>query len=511
MKLDGRSIEALLKLKFRQVEYLGPTRALKVGYPLGYDGSAATAGHLIVMPPDCAASEFGDIGDSIALVTSKQITEEAHGAGYAAVGVYDNVPFETLRNDVQTLWHMFELWDCDLRAAIDTYAGFTVLLDSMVETMGCSCSLVDADYHTVLVSGPTARLRELRHPYGNRDGQELLREDTVDLLMASSEYRRLRTVRSVFAVPGAEHLFMSNIFAAGRLVGALVVEYPASTETDEALRFLQTHATRAAETMFSRMGSFGAAMLKSSPFRVLLKRAIQGELDDFASIDHVLLADGHSDLAQYVLLRIDRSFTHEGIEEYGHLARRLEQDAPGSYCVIANEAAYLLVDVVAFSQATGHDFWRDAPVILRELLLKAGASRLFTTMGQLAAARFQAAAALEQGNDVNPMYWCYRFDDYALEWIVSHGVEGVPSEYVAHASVVALKYFDSTHGTELLKSLAVYMRCRYNVTAAANELFVARSTLLNRLERIDAIAHINFDNILERIYVSLSLMLFKVE
>ena len=117
----------------------------------------------------------------------------------------------------------------------------------------------------------------------------------------------------------------------------------------------------------------------------------------------------------------------------------------------------------------------------------------------------QATIALECGGERDSMNWCYRFSDYAFPWLVSRAVGDVPSEFVCHPAVTTLLRYDATHDTELLHTLSAFMRCRYNATLASQELFVARSTLLHRLARIEELTKLNLDNLSERTYLALSL------
>ena len=133
-------------------------------------------------------------------------------------------------------------------------------------------------------------------------------------------------------------------------------------------------------------------------------------------------------------------------------------------------------------------------------------SRAFDTLDHIDAARIQATAALEQGSADDPTYWFYRFDDYALAWIVVHGTGQVPFEHVAHPAVAVLARHDERHGSELVHTLRTFMRCRYNATHAVAELFVARSTLLNRLDRIVQLTSLDFQDAGDQVYLGLSLM-----
>jgi len=69
--------------------------------------------------------------------------------------------------------------------------------------------------------------------------------------------------------------------------------------------------------------------------------------------------------------------------------------------------------------------------------------------------------------------------------------------------------YDAAHESELLPTLEAFMRSRYNATLAAKELFVARSTLINRLERIVELTGIDLEDFDERVYLAITLRLIK--
>ena len=165
----------------------------------------------------------------------------------------------------------------------------------------------------------------------------------------------------------------------------------------------------------------------------------------------------------------------------------------------------MLVDVSEGTRGGGKNFSRELPLVARENLVKVGVSRAFNDMRTLDAAIAQARIALECGNVKDPTNWCYRFGDYAFTWIVAQATGGLPPEFVCHPAVTCLLRYDETHDAELLHTLSTFVGCRYNATAAAAELFVARSTLLHRLTRIEEVTGFDFENPADRAYLAFSL------
>ena len=54
-------------------------------------------------------------------------------------------------------------------------------------------------------------------------------------------------------------------------------------------------------------------------------------------------------------------------------------------------------------------------------------------------------------------------------------------------------------GTQYYKTLECYVKCRYNAAHTAKELFIHRSTFLNRLERIKELTKLDLDDFASRL------------
>ena len=77
--------------------------------------------------------------------------------------------------------------------------------------------------------------------------------------------------------------------------------------------------------------------------------------------------------------------------------------------------------------------------------------------------------------------------------------------------IQTLMNYDEENGTDLLQTLKVYMDNNQNVSHTSKNLFIARTTCLYRLERIREIAHINFDDSKENLYIRLMLQILDAQ
>jgi len=333
---------------------------------------------------------------------------------------------------------------------------------------------------------------------------DLFESEIIDLFMASHTYRKRRASHNAFTIPGSTDLLMKNIFSGDELIGTLVMVHDGTSQSANFTLFLLNYLSPFIEEMYARLGTFDQPSSVTSRVRSTLRGALKGDAASASNLAAALVADGHSMRTNYAVLRIDRSFTNESETELEYVARRFELSLPHSYCFTEKDRLYMLTDVGESDEDRRRAFQHSLPVAARDNLAKIGVSKPFTELTWLVTACGQADIALAQGSVMNPTYWYYRFGDYALSWLLAQAMDNVSPELIRHSAVTILEKYDASHGTELAKTLSTFMRCRYNATAAAAELFVARSTLLNRLERIVELTHIDLDNPAERLYLAIS-------
>ena len=510
MKLDGNAALYQLSREFDCVTCDTPLRSIVVDYPVLYDVNMDMSGHVVLVPSHerpCANERMQNV---LCVCLGEASAQSAASSGLCVARVHDDISFQHLYNRMQGVFVTNERLDAQLRAYVDTYAGYQPLLDACAHAMGFNCMLIDDQYRTVCQSsfaGDGSILTE------DAFSSEILEEDAVDLFMASRQYKRMRRGHKVFVMPGADNLFMKNVFWGDRLVGALAMKHRGDMMSARYVRFLLNYLSPFVEDMYERIGTLDPSASRPTQIRAALRSALEGSIEGSTLLGRLLAEEGGSLKDRYEVMRIERSFTHEGAEGLGYFAQRLERAWPQVHCVELDEKLYALANIDApmgeadFGAQQERVLLGELPAILRDNLAKAGMSRPFSDMRQIPAARAQADAALVEGSETNQAYWIYRFNDYALGWLSKHGCGDVRPEYVCHPAIVELSRYDEAHGSELLRTLSAFMESRYNATLAAQNLFIARSTLINRLDRIVEMTQVDLDDFDERIYLAVSMKL----
>jgi DNA-binding PucR family transcriptional regulator len=142
---------------------------------------------------------------------------------------------------------------------------------------------------------------------------------------------------------------------------------------------------------------------------------------------------------------------------------------------------------------------------IRTYACKAGISDPFGDFAHVLSSYRECEAALATGQVTDPHLWYYRFGDMGLDYIMCKATEDFPAELLASKKLLALVRADEDGQGEYVKTLRCYLDNRQSATRTAEELFMHRTSLLRRLERIVRISGIDFDDADEVLYLALSL------
>lgn len=143
-------------------------------------------------------------------------------------------------------------------------------------------------------------------------------------------------------------------------------------------------------------------------------------------------------------------------------------------------------------------------ILLRESLMKMGASTEIQDFLHLPQGHYQAVTALNLGAKSSSMNWCFRFDDLFLEFLHAKASENLPPALLCSHKLMVLKDYDKANHTELYSTLKIFLALERNVLQTSKTLFIHRSTLFYRLERICKIADVNLEDEKERLILQIS-------
>jgi hypothetical protein len=191
-----------------------------------------------------------------------------------------------------------------------------------------------------------------------------------------------------------------------------------------------------------------------------------------------------------------------------YICRHLETDALHSCAVVCEERIIWLVNTGKAEPGNRKLHYRQAIAsIAREFDCRAGVSKPFAGLAELRNAWFQAGAALRLGRKRDPHLWVYDFSGYTLEYVLERAKSEIPVEYLLHPAAATLRELDENTGTAYVKTLRYYFDCCGNTNRAAEKLYIHRTTLIRRLERIAEITGLDLDRTEEIMALGVSLCL----
>lgn len=239
---------------------------------------------------------------------------------------------------------------------------------------------------------------------------------------------------------------------------------------------------------------------------VMLIGMIQGKVFSDSEITSRIRQCGWKRNDRYVCVRLDVE------EEEGNpgaspasLCNYVEARVVGSKAVSMDNRVCIIINLNMNDHYTS-----DVSCILRDGLYKAGFSNLFRDLTGLKCYYRQASVALEYCRKKNDMMWSYTFDDIAMDYIGDLCCrEFRPDELCAY-ELTRLKEYDSANGTELYKTLVMYLLNERNTVATSSGLYIGRSTLFYRLRKIKEITGLDAEHLAEpvqNLYLRLSVFL----
>lgn len=148
---------------------------------------------------------------------------------------------------------------------------------------------------------------------------------------------------------------------------------------------------------------------------------------------------------------------------------------------------------------------------VRDSLLVAGYSRKMLGHFNFHRQYVQAAISIQTGSRINPTAWIHHFNDIALPYMLNQITRRLPAYMICHERLLQLKNQDESSGTQLYQTLRCYLENHQNATKTADALFIHRSTLLYRLEKIQKVLRSDLNNPDEVLYLVLSFYLMDQE
>lgn len=418
-----------------------------------------------------------------------------------------------LFNTIQEIYDQFDHWDETLKTVCYEGGSFSDLIECTDSYIPDPILLVDKTFHYVAYSKEKAKKTGYTTYMDENDNMTL---DAVNDFIADSKFQALYDIPGVFDYSSVDPSFgdicmiCKNIFYRDDYVGRLIIGL--EDKSDYARKYntaIMAHLFFYIEKLYNTYRSFDLKEIVLSSLRSLLLDGLNGKEIAEGQWEKAFEENGWTpgDRMQLIQFRQKPHYSKNIYAEY--LGAEIEREWQGCACFKYNDWLLMLINLDKSGVRAENNFYKDFAYFLRESLLIAGFSRIFSDMKQLHSAYEQTETALHYGLNKSPTLWYYRFDDYVLSYMLSCCKGTFTREQICNEKLLVLKQHDAEKKTAYYQTLLTYFECRLNAALAAKKLYIHRSSFLSRIDRIIALTGIDFDSNEELLYLLLSFEIMK--
>ena len=188
----------------------------------------------------------------------------------------------------------------------------------------------------------------------------------------------------------------------------------------------------------------------------------------------------------------------------------MENSIPAS-CAVEHQGNAVVYINLTLCTLTWDEISQKLAGFIRDSLLTAGYSRKMLGHFNFHRQYVQASTALQVGKRREPSRWIHHFNQIALPYILEQTIRKLPAYMICHERLLDLKYKDEANQTRLYETTRCYLEHHQNIARTSEALFIHRSTLLYRLEKIRDILKTDFSDPDELLYLLLSFHLMDME
>ena len=146
---------------------------------------------------------------------------------------------------------------------------------------------------------------------------------------------------------------------------------------------------------------------------------------------------------------------------------------------------------------------------MRDMNMKAGVSNAVQGAQCIRDLYRQSTIALEMGANLWDYLWIYHFSHVAPYYIMERCLGELTVKTICTPEIMEILRYDAENRTDYFHTLKVHLECNLNLTTASAQLFIHRTTLLYRLDKIRTLFSVDERDPIKRFYYQLSMQLIQ--
>ncbi|XAM52483.1 hypothetical protein TVTCOM_25970 [Terrisporobacter vanillatitrophus] len=413
------------------------------------------------------------------------------------------VPFKIdifeLFNFLQLIFNKIKSWDEKITNIIYSSMDVSKIFEVTKDILPFHMQLIDKDLFVIAKSDDLFFKKY----------QKIAPLDEINKMILEKDFKEAYSIDGIFNYTLNEENFICfNIFQNGKYEARLIA-YVNGFELSKGDYILFQNLCSRIEEMYQRNLQMLRNTTNEDEFHRLLKSLLFNKLEyNNFNIDNILEEYNWKKNDFYQVIKINKLISDSISISSLYFCTYLEFSYDGT-CAIEYETSIIwVINYNKVSKKIKNNLRQELSTILRENLCKAGVSNIFDNILDLNAYFKQANRALFMGNIIDKNLWCYRFEDYKVKYLMNQCIREFNIEQIVPHGLLSLKKYDTENNTELCTTLYTFIKNKFNASKTADDLYIHRSTLLARLNKINSVSYFDLDdfNIVLHLMISFYLM-----
>lgn len=472
----------------------------RIKSPLIYTGGYLQENYIYIMDT-VEISNLRDVPSNTAIICLG--VSDIINPQFDLITLLDDIDTRVIFNDVMDIFNFFNKWDSDINELSYDYSGIRDVLDYSHTIMDGALVVTDVYFNIVAYTKDFLHNKE----YFESSDYHRAPPHIIKELLEDPEYSKLESESKAFVYPSYPcdntslcfNFFKNNVFCARLMLIRDVHEY------NYLHYFLLEHIGKKLSRIFSKVSTFSLPTPIYNNLRLVIKNMLVDKNFDLSVIQQPLQKVGWENDQEYLIIYIKSYFQKKELITSPYLCSQLELMWPYSCAIEFESGIALIINVSLCPEAKNNDSFKSLALFLREGLFKAGISKKFNNISNVYSGYQQAIAALDIGNIKDEMLWYYKFENYVLDYIIGNSSSKIDVSSLCHNGLLNLIKYDEEKNSDLYHTLKVFMVEKYNATRTAQKMFIHRTTLIDRINKIQKIGEINLDDWNERLHLMISI------
>ncbi len=498
MRLNVDILVQHLEKKYRLHAYGSRRRELELRRPEFYmEGTVFCQNHCYLamadrLPPNPAAKE----GSVVIVLGGKPPAVYLAGETMCVI-VLETLNQNEVFNYLQEVNNRFDEWEMGLFRILGQNGSVQDMLDVSFPILENPVMVTDFDYHFIAFSDEIMKMDELKFYRADISVGGYSPEKLATVINGDDKNRSLKEPFLDLDEEKGIPYFCENLFAKGSYVGNMKVSF-LLRQYHEGDFMVCHYLAKLIEQAFTRNVSLQKTYIE--PVQSLLRELLDGHsIEESKKLP--LLTEMSSNT--YICAKIAVSKNTSAKIPVIYILDYLKKIFPGC---IAFEYGQRIAAFIPFMDPDGPEAVRQRLMEMMENMhLSGGISCPFHDLTKARIFWRQAGIAVTMGEGSRSEEICHDFQKYKLTYMCECSTGEFSLSHLMSPGMKQLLEHDGTSQISYVETLRCYLDHNMNLTRTAAKMFVHRTTLIERIRRIEALLHMDLEDPEERLYLLLIL------